>query len=448
MQRAAIILAAGKGTRMKSTKSKVMHKVAGRMMVDWSLALASDLGCDRQVLVVGTHSEPLLQLAKSRVGDSGVAIQDPPMGTGHAVQCAKQNLAGFEGHIVILYADTPLLPVEAVENAFRALDEGADITVLGFNAKEPGGYGRLIVSEDGSLSRIVEAKDATPEELGVRFCNSGVMAVKSEHLFQLLDQVDNNNAKGEYYLTDIIALGRQKGLTARAVECDETDVLGVNSRSQLAEAELVFQTKTRESMMDAGVTLTDPSSVFFSFDTKIEADVEIEPNVVFGPGVTVQSGAVIRAFSHIEGASLGTGSTVGPFARLRPGAVLDDGVHIGNFVEVKNTKIGTGAKANHLAYLGDGDVGAGANIGAGTIFCNYDGYFKHRTVLGENAFIGSNSSLVAPVRVGANAMTGSGSVITEDIPDGALALGRARQVIREGWANQYHIEMKSKKQVK
>lgn len=446
MKRAAVILAAGKGTRMRSSKTKVLHEVGGRMMVDWTLALAENLNCERRILVIGTHSEDLSAVALDRVGAENVAIQDPPMGTGHAVSCAENALDGFDGHVVILYADTPLLPVSAVEAAFDALDRGADICVLGFDAVEPGGYGRLICSETGELLKIVEAKDASSEELAVSFCNSGVMAVKGAQLFELLAKVTNENAKGEYYLTDIVSIGRAQGLTAQAVRCDEEDVLGVNSRVQLAEAEAVFQRKRRTELMESGVTMTDPSSVFLSFDTGIEPDVTLEPNVVFGPGVTVKTRSIIRAFSHLENCIVGENCLIGPYARLRPGAELASDVHIGNFVEVKNTTMGEGAKANHLSYLGDGSVGAGSNIGAGTIFCNYDGYFKHRTEIGKNAFVGSNSALVAPVKLGDESFVGSGSVITDDVPDGALSIGRGRQTTIEGWSTEYHVTMKAKKQ--
>lgn len=446
MDRAAVILAAGKGTRMRSALPKVMHKVGGRMMVDWSLALAENLGCSRRILVIGTHSEKLHELALDRVSETSIAIQDPPKGTGHAVQVTEPLLNTFDGYVVVIYADTPLLPVEAIENAFSALDDGADIAVLGFEAADPGGYGRLVCADDGELLAIVEAKEASPQELEITFCNSGVMAVRSEHLFNLLGQVTNQNAKGEYYLTDIVDIGRRDGLRATAVRCAEDDVLGVNSRVQLAEAEAVFQSRRRTELMEAGVTMTNPESVFLSYDTTIGMDVEIEPNVIFGPGVSVSDNVSIRAFSHLEGANIETGSTIGPYARLRPGAQIGKDVRVGNFVEVKNTTMSEGSKANHLAYLGDGDVGPGSNIGAGTIFCNYDGYEKNRTTLGKNAFIGSNSSLVAPVHIGDDAITGSGSVITEDVPDGALGLGRARQTNRDDWARDFHQKKRSNKQ--
>ncbi|MAI92120.1 bifunctional UDP-N-acetylglucosamine diphosphorylase/glucosamine-1-phosphate N-acetyltransferase GlmU [Ponticaulis sp.] len=446
MSRAAVILAAGKGTRMRSRTIKVLHEVGGRKMVDWSLALADGLGCDKRILVIGTHSEELEAVAKDRVGPENIAVQDPPMGTGHAVQSALSALEGFSGNVVVLYADTPLLPVEAVESAFRSLDEGYAVSVLGFDAADPGAYGRLVCSADGELLKIVEAKEASPEELAVRFCNSGVMAVKAEYLSSLLSKISNDNAKGEYYLTDIVELARSAGLKAGAVKCDEEDVLGVNSREQLAEAEAVFQKKARKAFMEAGVTLVDPNTVYFSFDTMIAEDVKIEPNVVFGPGVTIARDTIVRAFSHLEQCDIGENCQIGPFARLRPGAKLHKKVRVGNFVEVKNSELRPGVAANHLSYIGDGDVGAGTNIGAGTIFCNYDGYFKHRTEIGANAFIGSNSALVAPVSIGEASFIGSGSVVTENVPDRALALGRGRQKNIEGWSDSYHVEMKRKKQ--
>lgn len=441
--RAAIILAAGLGTRMKSSLAKPLHAVAGRSMLDWSLALADQTGATRTVVVWGAHAPAI----RDRAEQAGAltALQDPPLGTGHAVQQARAALEGFSGDVIVLYADTPLIRPETVEAVFAALADGASVSVLGFEAAEPGQYGRLIETPAGGLDAIVEAKEASPAQLAVRLCNSGVLAADADLLFDLLSQVTNANAKGEYYLTDVVALARGRGLSARAVRAAEDEVLGVNSRNDLALAEAAWQARTRRDMMTAGVTLIAPETVVFSHDTRVEADVLIEPNVVFGPGVTLRSGALIRAFSHLEGCDVAGGAEVGPYARLRPGAVLESGVKVGNFVEVKNVRMGEGAKANHLAYLGDGEVGASANIGAGTIFCNYDGYFKNRTVVGERAFVGSNTALVAPVTVGAGAMTGSGSVITRDVPDGALALGRGEQVVKEGWAERFHAAMSAKK---
>lgn len=441
--RAAVILAAGHGSRMKSALAKPLHAVAGRSMLDWSLDLAAACGVERSVVVWGAHGPAVRD--KAEAAGAATALQDPPMGTGDAVKQAREALSGFEGDAIVLYADTPLIRSETVAAVFQALETGAAVSVLGFEPDEPGAYGRLIETAKGDLDAIVEAKEATPEQLAVRLCNSGVLAADASLLFDLLDEVTNDNAKGEYYLTDVVALARGRGLSAKAVRADEAEVLGVNSRADLAAAESAFQTRARSQAMAAGVTLTAPETVFFSHDTVIEADVVVEPNVVFGPGVTIRSGAVIRAFSHLEGCEIAGGCEVGPYARLRPGAVLETGAKVGNFVEVKKARLGEGAKANHLSYIGDGVVGAKANIGAGTIFCNYDGYFKNQTIVGEGAFIGSNSALVAPVTIGKGAMTGSGSVITRDVPDDALALARGEMAVKDGWAARFRKAMQAKK---
>ena len=441
--RAAVILAAGHGTRMKSALAKPLHPIAGRSMLDWSLALADAAGAEQKVVVWGAHSPAIKEAAKA--AGAATALQDPPQGTGHAVQQAREALGDFKGDVIVLYADTPLIRPETVERVFEALAGGASVAVLGFEPADPGQYGRLIETEAGDLDAIVEAREASPEQLQVRLCNSGVLACESASLFELLGEITNDNAKGEYYLTDVVALARKRGLTAKAVRADEDEVLGVNSRLDLSVAEAAWQARRRREAMEAGVTLIAPETVVFSHDTAVENDVTIEPNVVSGPGVAVKSGAVIRAFSHLEGASVAGGCEVGPYARLRPGTVLEAGAKVGNFVEVKKARLGEGAKANHLSYIGDGDVGAKANIGAGTIFCNYDGFSKAKTVLGDGAFIGSNSSLVAPVRIGAGAMTASGTVVTDDVPDDALALGRARQVTKNGWAARFRKTMQAKK---
>lgn len=442
--RAAVILAAGHGSRMKSGLAKPLHAVGGRSMLDWSLALAQDCGVERRVVVWGAHG--LGVRVQAEAAGALAALQDPPQGTGDAVKCAKDALAGFEGDVIVLYADTPLIEAETVEAVFNALSDGHSVSVLGFEAEVPGSYGRLIETPGGELDAIVEAKDASPEQLAGRLCNSGVLAADAELLFELLGEVTNDNAKGEYYLTDIVALARARDLTAKAVRASEAEVLGVNSRSDLAAAEAAFQARKREQAMADGVTLTAPESVFFAFDTEIDHDVILEPNIVFGPGVRIESRAKIRAFSHLEGCTVASGCEVGPYARLRPGAVLEAGAKVGNFVEVKNARLGKSAKANHLAYIGDGDVGAKANIGAGTIFCNYDGFFKHQTTVGEGAFIGSNSALVAPVTIAPGAMTGSGSVITKDVPAESLALARGEQVVKHGWAARFRKAMSAKKQ--
>lgn len=443
--RFAIILAAGKGTRMKSPRPKVLHEIGGRSMLAWSVALAKELGCARSVVVVGPDMPQLSEAAVKLVGAGNVVVQREQLGTANAVDAARGALSGADGEAIVLYADTPLIPVEAGERAFAELRKGASVCVLGFEARLPNRYGRLVTTGNGALEAIVEANDASEEQLKIALANSGVMAAPVKLMFELLAEVKNDNAKGEYYLTDLVGLARGRGLKAGVALCEERDVQGVNSQAELAQVERVFQDGVRERMMVAGVTIPAPETVFFSHDTKIAAGVTIEPNVVFATGVSVESGAVIRAFSHLEGAKVGAGALVGPYARLRPGAVIGKDAHIGNFVEVKNVTVGEGAKANHLSYLGDGEVGAGANIGAGTIFCNYDGFFKYRTVVGEGAFVGSNSSLVAPVTIGAGGYVGSGSVVTENVPAGALAVARGRQANKDGWAKAFRDETSAAK---
>lgn len=435
--RFAIILAAGKGTRMKSPRPKVLHEVGGRSMLAWSVALARDLGCRQIIIVVGPDMPALSEAAARLVGAGNVVIQHEQLGTANAVAAAREALSGAEGHAIVLYADTPLVPPEAGLRAFGALEAGAGVCVLGFRAQLPNRYGRLVTTGEGALEAIVEANDASQEQLAIELANSGVMAAPVRLMFDMLGEVKNDNAKGEYYLTDLVALARRRGLPAAVAHCEESDVLGVNSQAELAVVEGLFQARMREAVMAEGVSLVAPHTVFFSYDTRLAPGVTVEPNVVFGPGVTVAGGAVIRAFSHLQGARVGEQAEVGPYARLRPGAVIGRQAHIGNFVEVKNVEVGAGAKANHLSYLGDGQIGAGANIGAGTIFCNYDGFFKYRTVIGEGAFIGSNSALVAPVSVGAGAYVGSGSVIVSDVPADALGLARGRQASKEGWARTF-----------
>ncbi|MDZ4760206.1 MAG: bifunctional UDP-N-acetylglucosamine diphosphorylase/glucosamine-1-phosphate N-acetyltransferase GlmU [Alphaproteobacteria bacterium] len=443
--RYAIILAAGKGSRMKSPRAKVLHEVGGRTMLGWSVALAADLGCKKTVVVVGPDAPDVAAAAGRLVGAANVCVQLAQSGTANAVGAAAAALGGLKGDVIVLYADTPLIPVEAGERAFAELSRGASICVLGFEAAAPGRYGRLVMAVDGSLDAIVEANDASAEQLRIGFCNSGVMAAPVALMFELLGEVRNDNAKGEYYLTDLVALARGRGLSAAAARCEERDVLGVNSQGELAAAEAAFQEAARTRMLREGVTMTAPETVWLSHDTRLAPGATVEPHVVFGADVHVEAGAVIRAFSHLEGARVGQDALVGPYARLRTGARIGRQAHIGNFVEVKNVKVGEGAKANHLSYLGDGEIGAGANIGAGTIFCNYDGFFKYLTLVGENAFVGSNTSLVAPVSVGAGSYIGSGSVITEDVAPGALALGRGRQAGKEGWATDFRVSQSALK---
>ena len=432
--RFAVILAAGKGTRMMSPRAKVLHEVGGRTMLAWSVALAQELGCKRSVVVVAPDAPDVSAAARKLVGAENVVIQREPLGTANAVDSAREAFAGADGQVIVLYADTPLVPASACEQAFGALNDGASLSVLGFEAALPNRYGRLVAGADGSLEAIIEANDATEDQLNIPLCNSGVMAAPVRLMFDLLREVTNQNAKSEFYLTDLIVLARKRGLKASAARCEERDVQGVNSQIELALVERAFQQARRTTLMISGVTMLAPDTVFLSWDTKLAPGVTIEPYVVFGTGVIIETGAVVRSFSHVADAKIAQHAEIGPFTRLRPGAVIGRNAHIGNFVEVKNVAVGEGAKANHLAYLGDGEIGAGANIGAGTIFCNYDGFFKYRTVIGKDVFIGSNSSLVAPVAVADGAYVGAASVITEDVPSDALALARGRQSVKTGWA--------------
>ena len=443
--RAAIILAAGKSTRMKSSTSKVLHKVGGQTCLAWVAALAKESGADKIVAVVGDEGNDVARAAKSLGLET--AVQNPQNGTGHAVLCAKEALAGFDGDVIVLCADAPLIRAKTLDDVFQTLRHGADIAVLGFEPAVPGAYGRLVI-ENCKLTKIVEAKEASEAELAIGLCNSGIMAGYAPDMFAALDKVTNDNVKGEYYLTDVVEVSRAAGKSVAAVTVDDPDeVLGINSRSDLALAEIAFQTRMRAQVLDNGVTLRDPSSTYFSFDTQIEGDADIGANVVFGPGVTVAAGSVIHPFCHIEGTSIGKDAQIGPFARLRPGTKMGEGSKAGNFVETKKAVIGKGSKINHLSYIGDAQVGAGVNIGAGTITCNYDGYDKHVTTIGDGAFIGTNSSLVAPITIGAGAYLGSGGVITKDVPDDALAVARAEQSNKPGWAARYRAA-KAKRKLK
>ncbi|HYE47033.1 MAG TPA: bifunctional UDP-N-acetylglucosamine diphosphorylase/glucosamine-1-phosphate N-acetyltransferase GlmU [Caulobacter sp.] len=432
-KRAAVIMAAGQGTRMKSPLPKVLHKVGGRTMLDRAIDAAQGAGAERVVVVCGTHSPSVIEHVKARLGEAAVAIQDPPMGTAHAVLCAREALAGFEGEVLVANADCPLLTAADLEPLFGQ----GQLTMLAFEPADPALYGRMIQDADGRLLRIVEARDATPEERAVGRCYSGMLVGQAGPLFGWLARVDNDNVKSEYYITSIVGLANADGVRVEVALASELAVMGADDQAGVARAEAFWQQRRRGELLAEGVSMMAPETVWLSWDTQIAGGAVIEPNVVFGPKVTVESGAVIRAFSHLEGAVVRAGAIVGPYARLRPGADIGEGAHIGNFVEVKKVKVGAGAKANHLAYLGDGTVGAKANIGAGTIFCNYDGFDKYDTHVGEGAFIGSNSSLVAPVTVGAGAMTGSGSVITRDVPDDALGLTRPEQVNKDGWSARF-----------
>ncbi|MXO74475.1 bifunctional UDP-N-acetylglucosamine diphosphorylase/glucosamine-1-phosphate N-acetyltransferase GlmU [Altererythrobacter aerius] len=442
---AAVILAAGKGTRMKSQVHKVLHPIGGRAMLHHLMASVNELSPRQTVVVVGSGRD---QIESAVAGRAATALQEPQLGTGHAVQQAAAALAGFTGDVLILYGDVPFVRPATMQRMLDRLhaDDAPAVVVLGFEPADTLQYGRVIAAADGTIEKMVEHKDASAAERACRLCNSGLMAVRGPDLFALLDRVGNDNAAGEYYLVDVVNVARADGRKSAVVVTDDPgEVAGINSRGELADAEAQWQRFRRDEAMAAGVSLRAPDTVFFSYDTVLGRDVTIEQNVVFGPGVSVADGATIRAFSHLEGAKVGEDCQVGPFARLRPGAVMEKGARVGNFVEMKNATLGEGAKANHLTYLGDADVGAGANIGAGTITCNYDGYFKHRTVIGPRAFIGSNSALIAPVRIGADAIVAAGSAVSRDVDEGELRMVRAEQLVKPGWADRFHDAMKKKK---
>ena len=443
MTTALIILGAGMGTRMNSDLPKVLHEIAGAPMLVHAMKSGAALEPERTVVVAGHGAELVEKAAKAYDPDVTVVIQAEQLGTGHAVRQARDALAGFDGDALVLYGDTPFIRPETLA-AMAAARLTHDVVVLGFEAEDPGRYGRLIMKDD-QLDRIVEFKDSSNEERAVNLCNSGVITSNCETLFDLIDAIGNDNAAGEYYLTDIIGIARARGLTATVVRCDEAETMGINSRAELSHAEALFQTNARTDAQANGVTLTAPETVFFAHDTVVGRDTVIEPNVVFGPGVTVESGATIRAFSHLEGCHVSRGAVVGPYARLRPGAELAENVKVGNFVEIKNAQIAEGAKVNHLSYVGDAEIGPRSNIGAGTITCNYDGVFKHKTTIGADAFIGSNTMLVAPVTVGDAAMTASGTVVTKNVPAGDLAVARAKQENKTGFALRLFDKLKARK---
>ena len=444
---AVIILAAGQGTRMKSDLHKVLHPIAGRPMLLHLMDSVEALNAAHKVVVVGSGKE---QLENALQGTASVFVtQAPHLGTGHAVQQAQDALAGFDGDVLILYGDVPFVPTLTMQMMVDRLNapDAPAVVVLAFEPDDTQSYGRVIADGDRIL-KMVEHKDATPAERACGLCNSGLMAVKAKDLFGLLARVTNDNAAGEYYLVDIVNIANADGRMCAVVTTDAHDVAGINSRAELALIEREWQQRRRVQAMADGTTLIAPETVWFAYDTIVGRDVMIEPNVFFGPGVTVADKVVIRAFSHIEGAKIGEGAEIGPYARLRPGTVLGEKSKVGNFVEMKKATLGKGAKVNHLSYLGDADVGGGANIGAGTITCNYDGYFKHRTVIGAGAFIGSNSALVAPVTVGAGAIVGAGSVVTADVTADALVLVRPEQREKTGWAKRFRDVMATKRAIK
>lgn len=417
-------------------------------MIDWAIAAAAKTGAARTIVVVGKHAPAVGEHVAKALGAGAAVVQDPPLGTAHAVRAAEAALADFDGDIIITYADAPFVPAERIEDMFALRAEKGGLVALAFEARDPAGYGRMIAGADGVLERIVEHKDASEAERTIRLCNSGVLCADARTLFRLLAIVRNDNAKGEYYLTDVVALGRAAGFPTHVLVGEESDALGVNSRAELAAAEAAFQTRMRNAAMESGVTLIDPASVFFSYDTEVAPDVVIEPHVFMGRGVKIAKGARIHAYCHIEGAEIGPNAEIGPFARFRPGVKLAEKVKIGNFVEVKNATLGAGAKASHLAYLGDVDIGARTNVGAGAIVCNYDGFDKYRSTIGADAFIGSDTALVSPVKIGDRAYTATGSVITKDVPDGALAVARGRQSNIEGWADKAREKKKKDKEGK
>ncbi len=441
---AAIILAAGKGTRMKSATHKVLHKVGGKPMLEYLLDTVNTLNPAQNILVVGSGKEQLM----AAVPDAAFVEQTEQLGTGHAARIAVDSLPdNFSGDVIILFGDVPFIPHHVMESMISkgGSEVGNGLTVLGFTPKDAAKYGRLVTSADGKLERIVEYKDASEEERAITLCNSGMMVISGEHAKNWLHRLSNDNAAGEYYLTDLVEFARNDGMDVAVVEALEDDVLGINSREDLARAEMAMQNKWRKAALDAGVTMTDPATVYFSHDTQLGNDITIEPNVFFGPGTVIENGVTIKANSHIEGAHVRAGSSIGPFARLRPQADIGAGSKIGNFVEIKKTKLHKGVKVSHLTYLGDAEVGAEANIGAGTITCNYDGFLKYKTTIGTGAFIGSNSALVAPVNVGDGAIVGAGSVVTKDIEADSLAISRARQRGITGYAAKFRAEKAAEK---
>ena len=433
---------------MKSARPKVLHEIGGRAMVGHVLAAASKAGADRFAVVVGPGMDAVAASVRAIVPGAATPVQTDRLGTAHAVLAAREDLEKPADDVLVLYGDTPLVTPETLDRVRARLAEGADVVVLGFETETPTGYGRLLRDAEGRLVAIREEKDASADERRVTLCNSGIMGFRGAGLVDLLSAIGNDNAKGEFYLTDAVEIATARGLTVVAETGDAEEVLGVNDRAQLAACEAIFQDRARASAMADGVSLVAPETVFFSHDTVLGRDVIVEPNVVFAPGVTVGEGTRIRAFSHLEGATVAAGAEIGPYARLRPGASVATGARVGNFVEIKNATVEEGAKVNHLTYIGDARVGAGANIGAGTITCNYDGFGKFHTDIGANAFIGSNSALVAPVTIGDGAFVGSGSVITDEVPADALAVGRGRQAVKPGWAADFRARRSAEKAAK
>jgi len=438
---AVIVLAAGLGTRMKSKLPKVMHPLAGRPMIAHLMETVAGLEPENVCVVVGDFMDSVSEA----VSPFPTAVQSERLGTAHAVLAARETIGDFDGDVLVIFGADPLITLPTLDRLLDVRDEGAAVAVLGFRPDDPGLYGRLVVTESGELEAIVEAKDATEEQLEIGLCNSGVMAIDGNVLWSLLDRVGSDNAKGEFYLTDIIAIARADGLACAVSEGDPDELIGIDSRADLAEAEAIIQDRLRLEAMAGGVIMTDPTTVFLSYDTVIGPDVSIGPNVFIGPGVSIGEGATIHPFSHLEGATVLPGATVGPFARLRAGTSLGEGAKVGNFVEIKNATIEPGAKVSHLSYIGDAHVGEGANIGAGTITCNYDGFSKSKTIIGKGAFIGSNTALVAPVTIGEGAVVGAGSILSKDVDADALGLTRAPYRQIDGWAKANRVNKTKKK---
>jgi len=441
---AVVILAAGQGTRMRSDTHKVLHPIASQPMLLHLLDCIDGLRAARRIVVVGKGRDQVEKALQGR--DVAVAHQSEQKGTGHAVLQASEALDGYDGPVLVLYGDVPFVQPQTLSRMLERLDgkDGPGVVVLAFRPADPGAYGRIILGEGDTIGKMVEFRDAAPEERAVDLCNSGMMAVRANDLFRWLGDVKNDNAAGEYYLPDVVNIAAAEGRETVVIEADAYEATGVNSRAELAHLELEWQRRRREQVLQDGATLIDPESVWFAYDTKLGRDVTVEPHVVFGPGVDVADGATIKAFSHIEGAAIGARAVIGPFARIRPGTTLAEGSKVGNFVELKKATVGVGAKVNHLSYVGDADVGAGANIGAGTITCNYDGFGKYKTVIGADAFIGSNTALVAPVSVGEGAIVGAGAVITKDVEPDSLALERSEQKGISGWARRFRERMTRK----
>lgn len=441
---AVVILAAGQGTRMRSDTHKVLHPIASRPLLLHLLDRVDGLGAQKRVVVVGKGRDQVQRAVEQR--DVTIAHQAEQKGTGHAVLEARTALEGYDGAVLVLYADTPFVQAATLQRMLDRIDgdDGPGVVVLASQPEDPAAYGRIILGEGDRIAKMVEFRDATPEERAVRLCNSGMMAARARDLFRWLGEVKNDNAAGEYYLPDVVNIAAAEGREAVVIEGNPYETAGVNSRAELAHLELEWQRRRREQVLHEGATLIDPESVWFAYDTKLGRDVTVEPHVVFGPGVEIADGATIKAFSHIEGAVIGAGAAIGPFARIRPGTSLAERSKVGNFVELKNSKVGEGAKVNHLSYVGDSEVGASANIGAGTITCNYDGFGKYRTIIGAGAFIGSNTALVAPVTIGDGAVVGAGSVITRDVEPDSLAIERSEQQGIAGWARRFRDRMKRK----